>query len=330
MPLPLLVPAYYLCHYYYHYYYYFYCCTCSTIPKNPELATDKPPTLHCRGTLLFFSWIWLVKVIDWTWWSKEGIGLSMRLKVTKLALRLTPRRDQQSCVLISHICCETFQQLRFLMVFFPMYIFNPHTDNCGLLRTNYLKSLVNCCHLDNGHFGLWYSPRMGFWWILHHIPSWMLHELSQKPKLLFGRTILDSFYLNWRWTFTISLLPVDCEYCESNASQSKLNSNVILERKKTKQFLDLCHHGCIWSPPQCTHCSCGSPPWLLKDSCHSAWGRLLWLNESQSSVPPVNIWTCGACQPALRFPSKHLSLLWLDLCCLDSVHAVVIGPYPNQ
>lgn len=75
LPLPLLVPAYYLCHYYY----YFYCCTCSTLPKNPELTTDKPPRLHCRGTPLAtkaasLSWIWLAGAIDWTRRLKEGVG----------------------------------------------------------------------------------------------------------------------------------------------------------------------------------------------------------------------------------------------------------------
>ncbi len=45
---------------------------------------------------------------------------------------------------------------------------------------------------------------------------------------------------------------------------------------------------------------------------------------------PMNYWIHPASQPAFRFPSKHLSHLWLEPCCLDTVHAVVIGPYPNQ
>lgn len=55
---------------------------------------------------------------------------------------------------------------------------------------------------------------------------------------------------------------------------------------------------------------------------------------AKSISKPIPQWTIEpilpANQPAFRFPSKHLSHLWLDPCCLDTVHAVVIGPYPNQ
>lgn len=105
--LPLLAPAYYLCHYYYFYYqYYFYhcyyCCTCSTVPKHPEFTTDKSPRLHCRGTPLptmttSFSWTWLERAIGWTWWFKEWFGYSVSL--TSLSLIST---DQVWCPLNQH------------------------------------------------------------------------------------------------------------------------------------------------------------------------------------------------------------------------------------
>lgn len=42
LPLPLMVPAYYFCHYY--------CCTCSNVPKSPGYPTHRPLILHCSGT----------------------------------------------------------------------------------------------------------------------------------------------------------------------------------------------------------------------------------------------------------------------------------------
>lgn len=65
-----------------------------------------------------------------------------------------------------------------------------------------------------------------------------------------------------------------------------------------------------------------------RTNARNTWGWLLRLNAFQS--PLTNYRNHPASQPAFRFPSKHLSHLWLDPCCLDTVHAVVIGPYPNQ
>lgn len=107
LPLPLLAPAYYLCHYsffyyqYYFYHYYYYCCTCSTVPKHPELTTDKSPRLHCRGTPLAtmttsLSWTWLAGAIDWTWRFKEWFGKSVSM--TSLSLIST---DPVQCPLKS-------------------------------------------------------------------------------------------------------------------------------------------------------------------------------------------------------------------------------------
>lgn len=78
LPLPLMVPAYYSCHYYV----YYLCCTCSTVPKNAELTTDKPPRQHYRGMPLAtkaasFSWTYLIRAIDRTRRFKDGLGLSM-------------------------------------------------------------------------------------------------------------------------------------------------------------------------------------------------------------------------------------------------------------
>lgn len=71
--------------------------------------------------------------------------------------------------------------------------------------------------------------------------------------------------------------------------------------------------------------------WLhfWKDSQPNFWGGLKWMQAFKSPNEHSN----ASCQPASQLSdlsSRHLSHLWLDPCCLNTVHAVVIGPYTNQ
>lgn len=154
-------------------------------------------------------------------------------------------------------------------------------------------------------------------------PSWILNEFSKRPKLLSGFSGLNGFYVNWRRTchlgpFLQQPLP-DFYYFVT------LHKKFLLPEHWNQNCGFVCtvtidktlHLVCYW------FCICKRTN--AKTSEDDRFGQKRFQAPTQ-----MNYWTHPASQPAFRFPSKHLSHLWLDPCCLDTVHAVVIGPYPNQ
>lgn len=175
--------------------------------------------------------------------------------------------------------------------------------------------LVNCNVVDKGHFGF-----------LQQIPFFGYYENFKYPKSSMW-TAVGSFYVNWRrtchlgpfeqqpspeifyfwlsvWTFCSSNATVPSDCCQhSSSGLNSLDSFLFVVRRARNNVKRT----------------------FVKTPEDDGFG------QKQFQAPtPMNYWTHPASQPAFRFPPKHLSHLWLDPCCLDTVHAVVIGPYPNQ
>lgn len=158
-------------------------------------------------------------------------------------------------------------------------------------------------------------------------PSWILCEFSNNPNLLSGLQ-WASFYLNWRRTchlgpFQEQPSPEICYLWLSIWTHCPSNSTV-----RTVTVVNI-HH--------LVSNSLDSFLFVVIRACHNFKRTFVRTPEDDSfgqkqfqAPTPMNYWTHPASQPAFRFPPKHLSHLWLDPCCLDTVHAVVIGPYPNQ
>lgn len=125
--------------------------------------------------------------------------------------------------------------------------------------------------------------------------------------------------------------PLDvCRFCDS---RSELFVQLRWRLKLWKQHLNAqwLTTFSAWSLANWTHLSLKKRPAPNKDFCLLRHHRMAASAESICKSRALkNYWTPPASQPAFRFPPKHLSHLWLDPCCLDTVHAVVIGPYPNQ
>lgn len=160
LPLPLMVPAYYSCHYYV----YYLCCTCSTVPKNAELTTDKPPRQHYRGMPLAtkaasFSWTYLIRAIDRTRRFKDGLGLSMWPDFYSFFIKFCSK-DQHKEEIRDYVRKHQFKAAVKLFSFKTFWL-NSLTDKCGILRTCHLMHLENCNIPERTFWILW------TFWICH-------------------------------------------------------------------------------------------------------------------------------------------------------------------
>lgn len=207
-------------------------------------------------------------------------------------------------------------------------MFSPLAKKCGTKRTFHLKRWAETfsCNMHTTDISdfvdlLEWDSRFSSICL-----SQVWHEFSKRPSLSSGLTEPESFLcelkkdlFNLPSTTSIARFLLLCDSrCEATAPQIQPNTET--------RLLDLCAQWLltaliIWSATASSSLKGLMPKHL----------RMTALDKTHVQAPtPMNYWTHPASQPAFRFPSKHLSHLWLDPCCLDTVHAVVIGPYPNQ
>lgn len=238
------------------------------------------------------------------------------------------RRSKHVCSHWIKAAVKPSQQLSSFHIVSLWDILNPLAEKCGALWTCHLIWLVNCLTKDILDF-----PILR---ILQQIPFLDAKWVFKEAKAFY----LDSVGL------TVFIWP------EEGLAFEFLSTTAI------SRFLWLSVWTCCgWNTSEHKHQNVGfvctvtfdSIQHLASDSLDSLFPTVAMrachiFKRTNAKTPeddcfgqkhfkaPTQMNYCShpASQHAFRYPSKHLSHLWLDPCCLDTVHAVVIGPYPNQ
>lgn len=168
--------------------------------------------------------------------------------------------------------------------------------------------------LDKGHFGHWKSC-----W------SFVIGFLNEKPLFLSGFNRLKRFYLIWRRIYIFGPCHlISSQFCyHVTHAEKNWNLNPGCMYMVTA---DNIQHPALWT--------C----FFVMRGCHNFKGLMLkHLRKTalaQRIFQPLPQWTITtivpARQPAFRFPSKHLSHLWLDPCCLDTYMQSWLGHFQTS